>query len=85
MSFHSKTDALNSLMIEECTAEWMMKMDKKHECVRHMAFMAVPDVTVSQISQVCDNMNQKFRIEDARNLCTGLSSVHAHFWPRFMQ
>jgi hypothetical protein len=75
--------AFDHLMVEECTAHWMAKMEKKHECVRHLAFMAPPDTSVAQLSQACDRMNQRFQVHDARELCEGLNLVHAAFWPRF--
>lgn len=85
MALLPRTDAFEKLMIDECTAEWMTKMEKKHECVRHLAFMATPDTTVDQLSRACDAMNQRFKVQDARELCTGLNAAHAQFWPRFMR
>lgn len=73
-----------NLMVEECVGHYMAKMEKKHECVRHLAFMASPETSVSQLSDACDIMNQRFRLQDARELCTGLNAVHKQFWPRFM-
>jgi hypothetical protein len=84
MTLFPRNDALNNLMVEECTAEYMMKMEKKHECVRHLAFQALPHTSVADISQACDRMNEMFTIDDARALCTGLNAVHAQFWPKFM-
>ena len=81
--FGPRTSDLNHLMIEECAAEYMTKMNTKRECVRHLAFLAKPPTSVAQISQVCDAMNTQFTVEDARDLCTGLNAVHAQFWSRF--
>lgn len=75
---------LNELMIEDCTAKYMTKMEKKHECVRHLTFQAPPATSVADISDACDRMNESFTVRDARELCTGLNAVHAAFWPRFM-
>jgi len=73
MSYQPPRDAaFDHLMVEECTAHWMAKMEKKHECVRHLAFMAPPDTSVAQLSQACDRMNQRFQVHDARELCEGL-------------
>jgi len=85
MTFAPRTYALDNLMVEECTAEYMMKMEKKHECVRHLAFQALPHTSVADISHTCDRINEVFTIDDARTLCVGLNAVHAQFWPKFMR
>jgi len=74
---------LRNLMVEECTAEWMEKMSKQQECVRHMAFMASDGTSVTDLSNHCKGMNQRFTVADARQLCEGLTDVHQQFWPRF--
>jgi len=79
----SRSSELRHLMVEECTADWMTKMNKKHECVRHMAFVAPAGTSVADLSAQCSAMNQNFLIEDARELCQGLSAVHEQFWQRF--
>ena len=84
MTLLPRNDRLNNLMVEECTAEYMTKMETKHECVRHIAFQALPHTSVSDISQACDRMNESFTVDDARGLCTALNAVHAQFWPKFM-
>jgi hypothetical protein len=83
MSLGPRTQELNNLMVQECVSEYMTKMENKHECVRHLAFQASVDSSVSQLSQACDLINQRFTKEDAIDLCTGLNKVHASFWPRF--
>jgi len=85
MTLLPRNDDLNALMVEECTAKYMTKMEKKHECVRHLTFQALPNTSVSEISRACDRMNDMFTVEDARGLCTSLNAVHAQFWPKFMQ
>jgi len=85
MMFVPREDALNSLMVEDCTAKYMSKMEKKQECVRHLAFQATPQTSVHDISRACDRMNDVFTVDDARGLCTALNAVHAEFWPRFIQ
>jgi hypothetical protein len=85
MTFTPRNEELNNLMVEECTAKYMTKMEKKHECVRHLAFQALPHTSVSDISKACDRMNESFTVQDARALCTSLNAVHAQFWPKFMQ
>lgn len=83
-SFNRRNDNLNDFMVEECMSKYMSKMEKKYECVRHLAFQASPDTSVADISQACDQINHKFTVDDARELCTSLNAVHAQFWPRFV-
>ncbi len=84
MAYVDKATLLDNLMVEECVAEYMTKMEKKHECVRHLALQAPPQTSVVDISKACDHMNEAFTVEDARSLCTSLHAVHARFWPKFM-
>jgi len=85
MATHGDATAIDSLMVEECTAEYMTKMEKKHECVRHLAFQAPTHASVTDLSQACDRMNEAFTVDDARSLCVALNAVHAQFWPKFMR
>lgn len=80
----ARQQELNEYMVEECTAKYMTKMEKKHECVRHLALQAIPHASVADLSEACDRMNERFTVQDARELCVGLNAVHAAFWPRFM-
>ena len=83
MAYLDKATLLDNFMVEECVAKYMTKMQKKHECVRHLALQAPPQTSVVEISNACDRMNEAFTIDDARGLCTSLHAVHAQFWPKF--
>jgi hypothetical protein len=71
-------------MIQDCTAQYMMKMNRKQECVKHLAYVADPQSTVAQLSHACDALNERFTVQDARRLCTDLAGAHAAFWSQLM-
>jgi len=81
--FASRSDDLDHIMVEECAARYVAKMNNKTECVRHLAFVASPHASVRDLSGLCDRVNADFTVQGARELCLGLNAVHAAFWPRF--
>ena len=85
MSDAYSASSLKEAMIVDCAASYMAKIENKDECVRHLAFQALPQTSVSEISKACERMNDVFTVKDARELCMGLNDVHASFWPRFMR
>lgn len=78
----SKRD-LREFMILECIGEWAPKMQTKGGCLQHLAYTAPDRATIADLSNMCDNVNKRFTVSDARELCTALTDVHAAFWPRY--
>jgi hypothetical protein len=80
----SSQELLDNVMIESCVAKKMSCMSNSKKCVEYLSYHANGDATVADLSRSCDQLNRKFKISDAEELCQNLNDTHKNFWSRFV-